>query len=223
MVDDHRLVREGLRALLEHEGFEVVGEAGDGRAAVELAEQLKPEVVLLDLALPGLNGLEALEGIRRASPETKVLILSMFGDQEHILRAARAGAAGYLLKSSSVEELREAIDAVCKRSEFYLSRGLRSERLRRLVAKESRAEFLSKREREVLALTARGLSAGEIARKLGLSPKTVAAYRAKLMAKLGVHTAAGLARYALLKGLDLDLDPDSPAPRGACGGRPRSG
>ncbi|MCR4404859.1 MAG: response regulator transcription factor [Candidatus Acetothermia bacterium] len=224
LADDHRLVREGLRALLERAGFEVVAEAGDGYQAVELAASLRPEVAVLDLAMPGLNGLEALERLRQASPKTKVLILSMFDDELYILRAARAGAAGYLLKDGSSEELREAIDSVCNSDRFYLGRGITSERLRRLVANakegpRQEAEFLTAREREVLALIARGLSTDEIARKLGLSPKTIAAHRAKLRAKLGVHTPAGLARYALLKLAGPGAE--SPAPQGGGDGRRR--
>jgi DNA-binding NarL/FixJ family response regulator len=226
LADDHRLVREGLRALLERAGFEVVAEAGDGQAAVELAAKLNPEVAILDLAMPGLNGLGALEEIRKASPKTKVLMLSMFDDELYVLKAAQAGAAGYLLKDSSAEELCEAIEAVRKCGRFYLSRRITNARLRRLIEEEGlkeggKGELLTPREREVLALIARGLKSGEIARQLGLSPKTVAAHRAKLMAKLGVHTTAGLVRYAILKGLDHDCDP--PATRAGGDGRPRSG
>lgn len=215
LADDHQMVRQGLRALLEREpDFEVVAEAGDGRAAVELAARLKPEIAILDLAMPGMNGLEALEGIRQASPETKVLILSMFDDEESILRAAWGGAAGYLLKDGPADELREAIRAAGS-GRFYLSRRITNERLHRLIAGETRAGLLTPREREVLALIARGLKNREIARELGLSPKTVATHRAKVLAKLGLHTRAGLTRYALLKGLD------SPARRGGGDGHPR--
>ncbi len=221
LADDHRLVREGLRALLEREpGFEVIAEAGDGRAAVELVAELRPEIVLLDLAMPGVNGLEALEGIRQASPKTKVLLLSMFADEEYILRAAWGGAAGYLLKDSPVDELLEAIRAAGS-GRFYLSRRIADERLDRLISRGTKRGLLTPREREVLALIARGLKNSEIAQELGLSPKTVSTHRASLMAKLGLHTKAGLTGYALLKGLGFGFD--SPAHRGGGGGRPRSG
>ncbi|MGQ9477388.1 MAG: response regulator [Candidatus Bipolaricaulia bacterium] len=219
LADDHRLVREGLRALLERElgpDFEVVGEAGDGRSAVELAARLKPEIAILDLAMPGMNGLEALEGIRQASPKTKVLLLSMFADEESILRAAWGGAAGFLLKASPADELLEAIRAAGS-GRFYLSRGIANERLDRLISRGPKRGLLTPREREVLVLIARGLKNSEIARELGLSPKTVATHRARLRAKLGLHTKAGLTRYALLKGLGLD----SPVRRGGGDDHPR--
>jgi len=204
LADDHRLVRQGLRALLEGDPefeFEIVGEARDGRAAVELAENFRPDVVILDIAMPELNGLEALEKIRKVSPKTEVLLLSMFADEEYILKAARAGAAGYLLKEGLAEELVEAIHIICKREQFYLSRVITNEWLRRSIEEgKLPREPLTPREREVLELIARGLTNKEIAAELGLSVKTVETHRAKLMEKLDLHTAAGLIRYALTKG-----------------------
>jgi len=201
LADDHPMVRQGLRALLERDPeLEVVGEAQDGRAAVDRAGKLRPDVVLLDIAMPDLNGLEALEKICKQSPAPKVLLLSMFADVEHILRAVRAGAAGYLLKEGLAEELVEAVHIVCKRAQFYLSRAITNRWLREVITRgRPPAEPLTPREREVLELIARGLTNKEIAVELRLSVKTVETHRARLMEKLDLHTAAGLIRYALTK------------------------
>jgi two-component system response regulator NreC len=202
LADDHPLVRQGIRALLERDPeLGIVGEAQDGQAAVHLAERLQPDVAILDIAMPKLSGLEALEKIRKISPKTKVLLLSMFADGEYILKAARAGAAGYLLKEGLAEELEEAIHIACKRDQFYLSRAITNRWLRRLIERDKPPkELLTPREREVLALIARGLTNKEIAVELGISVKTVETHRTKLMEKLDLHTTAGLVRYAIAKG-----------------------
>ncbi|MFQ6117238.1 MAG: response regulator [Candidatus Bipolaricaulia bacterium] len=202
LADDHQLVRQGIGALLEGDPeLEIVGEAQDGLEAVQLVERLRPDVAILDIAMPILGGLEATEKIHGVSPKTRVLLLSMFADEEYILKAARAGAAGYLLKEGLAEELGEAIQLVCKRSRFYLSRAITNEWLRRLIeGGRPPGELLTPREREVLELIARGFTNKEIAAELRLSVKTVETHRAKLMEKLDTHTAAGLIRYALTKG-----------------------
>jgi len=203
LADDHRLVRQGIRALLEQDPeLEIVGEAQDGWAAVQLVERLQPDVAILDIAMPHLSGLEAIAKIHGVSPRTRILLLSMFDDELYILKAARAGAAGYLLKGSLAEELGEAIQLVCKWSRFYLSRAITNRWLRRLIEQgKPPGELLTPREREVLELIARGLTNKEIALELRISVKTVETHRAKLMEKLDTHTAAGLVRYAITKGL----------------------
>jgi len=203
LADDHPMVRQGLRALLERDPeFKIIGEAQDGLEAIQLVERLRPDVVILDIAMPDLNGLEALGRIRKQDPETKVLLLSMFADTEYILKAARAGAVGYLLKEGLAEELVEAIHIVCKRERFYLSRAITNRWLREVIARGKLPEEpLTPREREVLVLIAHGLTNKEIAAELGLSVKTVETHRAKLMEKLDLHSVAGLTRYAITKGI----------------------
>jgi len=236
LADDHELVRRGLRALLEAAGaqphrelnldleLEVI-EAADGLEAVELARKHQPEVALLDLVMPKLDGLRATEAIRAASPTTKVLVLSQYAHVEYILRAAEAGASGYLLKESTLEELLEAIAQAVRAGagrphpgSFYLSRKLkavdiaglsRSWRAHRQARpgpdRARRQGLLTPREREVLELIAQGLTTREIAARLGLSPKTVEAHRAKLARKLGARTTADLVRCARMhcsSGLD---------------------
>lgn len=203
LADDHRMVRQGIRALLDRDSeLEVVGEAVDGIAAVALAQQLQPDVAILDIAMPRLDGLEAIEEVHRASPKTRVLLLSMFDNVEYILKAAQAGASGYLLKESLAEELGEAIQTIRKQSRFYLSRAMANRWLRKCF-EEGRlpARPLTSREQQVLGLIGGGLTNREIARELGISVKTVETHRERLMEKLDIHTTAGLVRYALTKGL----------------------
>ena len=205
LADDHTLVRAGLRKLLESiPAMEVVGEAGDGLALLELAERLRPDVVLMDIAMPGLNGLEATGRICRAWPEVRVLILSMHQNAEYVRQALRQGAAAYLLKDAAPLELELALAAVL-RGETYLSpavsKGVVSDYVQRLRSDEPAEDALTPRQREVLQLIAEGHSTKEIARRLDLSVKTVETHRTQLMRQLDIHEVAGLVRYAIRSGL----------------------
>ncbi|MFN7941807.1 MAG: response regulator transcription factor [Thermoanaerobaculia bacterium] len=205
LVDDHALVRAGFRALLATlPGVEVVAEAGDGQAALALVEQLRPRLVFLDIALPGLNGLEVAARLKQSHPETKVLVLSMHSNEEYVLKALRAGAAGYLLKDASVAELELAVQAVA-RGEIYLSpsvsRQVVDSYVERVGAETTIAPALTPRQREILQLVAEGHSTKTIAGRLGVSVKTVESHRAQLMERLAIHDLAGLVRYAIRIGL----------------------
>lgn len=209
LADDHDLVRAGFRALLESfEGVQVVGEAADGRAALKLVETLKPDLVLMDIAMPELNGLEATALIARDSPQVRVMILSMHANEEYARRALRAGAQGYILKRASTAELELAVRAVA-RGEPYLTPAI-SKHLLADFARRSDApsplEQLSPRQREVLQLIAEGHSRKEIAEKLSISVKSFDVYRRQIMEQLGIEDTAGLVRFAIQNGL-VHLDP----------------
>ncbi|MFO0708407.1 MAG: response regulator transcription factor [Sandaracinus sp.] len=198
LVEDHTIVREGLKAMLALESdLEVVGEASDGNAAVKLAKELTPDVVVMDLSLPGLNGVDATGAIVAACPATRVLVLSMYGGPEHVRPAVRAGASGYLVKGTGVSELVSGIRAVAK-GEPWFSHGITAILLRDA---DGGAGSLTPREREVLRYVAEGLSSAEIARTLDLSVKTVESHRSRIMTKLDVTNAAGLVREAIRLGL----------------------
>ncbi len=210
LADDHTLVRAGLRKLLEAmPEVEVVGEASDGLALLALAAQLQPTMVLMDIAMPGLNGLETTARLARQSPAIRVLILSMHQNEEYVRQALRHGAAGYLLKDAAPMELDLAIRAVL-RGETYLSpavsRGVVSDYVQRLRGEETPGTQLTPRQREVLQLVAEGYSTKEIARRLDLSVKTVDTHRSQLMKLLDIHEVAGLVRYAMRVGL---ISPDN--------------
>jgi DNA-binding NarL/FixJ family response regulator len=209
LADDHALVRAGLRKLLESlSGVEVVAEAGDGREALALVGSKNPDLVLLDITMPGLNGLEAAERIGREHPGTRVILLSMHASEEHVLRALRAGAAGYLPKDAALGELELAINAV-RKGETYLSPAVSrhvSDYVRRTGAETEPRESLTPRQREILQLIAEGQSTKRIAGTLGVSVKTVETHRSQLMEKLDIHDVAGLVRYAIRIGL---ISPDS--------------
>ena len=205
LADDHVLVRAGLRKLLESmPEVSVVGEADDGLALLALAQELQPDLVLLDIAMPGLNGLEAAARLSRTAPGIRVLILSMHQNEEYVRQALRSGAAGYLLKDAAPMELSRAIRAVL-RGETYLSpavsRGVVSDYVQRLRGDENPGSGLTPRQTEVLQLIAEGHSSKEIARRLDLSVKTVETHRSQLMKQLDIHEVAGLVRYAMRIGL----------------------
>lgn len=205
LADDHTLVRAGLRKLLESmPDFLVVGEAGDGLALLALVETLKPHLVLMDIAMPGLNGLEATARLVKLHPDIRVLILSMHQNEEYVRQALRHGAVAYLLKDAAPMELELALTAVL-RGETYLSpavsKGVLSDYVQRLRGEEASGDGLSPRQREVLQLIAEGHSTKEIARRLDLSVKTVDTHRSQLMKQLDIHEVAGLVRYAMRAGL----------------------
>jgi len=205
LADDHTLVRAGLRKLLESiAGMEVVGEAGDGLELLALAAQLQPQLVLMDIAMPGLNGLEATARVLKESPGIRVLILSMHQNEEYVRQALRHGAVAYLLKDAAPLELELALKAVL-RGETYLSpavsKGVVSDYVHRLRNDVVVADPLTPRQREVLQLIAEGQSTKEIARRLDLSVKTVETHRSQLMKQLDIHEVTGLVRYAMRAGL----------------------
>jgi DNA-binding NarL/FixJ family response regulator len=205
LVDDHALVRAGLRSLLESfEGIEVVAEAGDGREALSAIHAHRPNVVLMDVMMPGLNGLESTARITKDLPNTRVVILSMNSTEEYVLQAMRAGAAGYLLKNALPDELEVAVKAVA-RGETYLSSVVSKHVIDAYLARTggdgSPLDRLSPRQREVLQLVAEGCSTKEIATRLDLSTKTVEMHRTHLMDALGIHDIAGLVRFAIRAGL----------------------
>ncbi len=207
LVDDHALVRAGMRALLaSFPDFEVVGETDDGAAAVELAGRLHPNVVLMDIAMHGLNGLDATARIRNQYPEVRVIILSMHANEEYVFQALRAGASGYLLKDSATSELEFAVRAV-SRGETYLSppisKAVVDGYVQRMISDQP-LDLLTPRQREILQLIAEGKTTKEIAQLLTLSAKTVEMHRAQLMERLDIHDVAGLVRYALRTGVISD-------------------
>lgn len=205
LVDDHALVRAGFRSLLEAlDRIEVVGEAGDGHEALALIEAQRPDVVFLDVALPGLNGLEVAARVAKSHPDVKVVILSMHESEEYVLQALRSGVAGYVLKDASVADLDRAVQAVM-RGETYLSPAV-SKRVvdtyvQRLDGTKPAGPRLTPRQREVLQLIAEGHSTKDIAHRLEVSVKTVETHRAQLMDRLAIHDVAGLVRYAVRSGL----------------------
>jgi len=207
LADDHMIVREGLRTLLEAEGdFEVVGEAQTGRQAVQLTKKLRPDVVVMDIAMPLLNGLEATRRIVKDVPAARVLILSAHGDDEYVRQVVLLGAAGYLLKQTSADVLGRAIREIQKGNTFFspsvadrldgLSLG--SPQGREAIKKKA---GLSSREVEVLQLIAEGKANKQVARELDISIKTVEKHRQHLMSKLDIHDTAGLTRYAIAAGI----------------------
>lgn len=205
LADDHVLVRTGIRLLLQKsEGVDVVGEADDGRRAVALAMELRPQIVLMDISMPSLNGLEATAQIVRDCPQTRVIILSMSADEAHVLQALRAGASGYLLKDASPDELTLALQAVMRGDTWLtprVSRQVVDGYVGRLSEGETTLDVLTPRQREILQLIAEGQGTKEIAFKLGLSVKTVETHRSQIMERLNIRDVPGLTRFAVRSGL----------------------
>lgn len=205
LADDHALVRAGIRALLEKlPGIAVVGEADNGRQALELIKKSAPNLILLDISMTELSGLEALPRIVKDFPDAKVLILSAHANEEYVIRALRSGAAGYMLKDAAAAELRVAIDSVIQDKTYLspsISRTVIDSYLKRVGGSFSPLEQLTARQREILQLVAEGKNTKEIAGLLGISIKTVEAHRLQLMARLDIHDVPGLVRYAIRSGL----------------------
>jgi len=206
LADDHTLVRAGIRALLEKlPGVKVDGEAGDGREVLNLVKAQRPDVVLMDIAMPGLNGLEAAERMARDFPDVRVIILSMHNNEEYVLRSIKAGVSGYLLKKAATAELETALHRVAD-GEIYLSREISMQLHRKLplqgiADRKGPFEQLTGRQREILQLIAEGQNTKKIGEILKVSPKTVEYHRIKLMNCLNVHDIPGLVRFALRVGL----------------------
>jgi len=206
LADDHTLVRAGIRALLEKlPGVKVDGEAGDGREVLNLVKSQQPDVVLMDIAMPGLNGLEAAERMARDFPDVRVIILSMHNNEEYVLRSIKAGVSGYLLKKAATAELETALHRVVD-GEIYLSREISTQLHRQfplqgIADRKGPFEKLTGRQREILQLIAEGQNTKKIGEILKVSPKTVEYHRMKLMNCLNVHDIPGLVRFALRVGL----------------------
>jgi two-component system response regulator NreC len=203
LADDHVLVRQGLKSLLEHAGFQVIGEASDGHEAVKLAQQLHPDVAILDLGMPVLNGVDAArEIIKTFGNEIKVILLTMYAEQSYVIAALAAGVHGYVLKSRAAANLIEAINEV-QRGNTYLSPDISRSVIATLGTDDAtpEAEPLSVRERQVLQLVAEGMSTKAIADLLSISVKTAESHRSRIMQKLGIHETAGLVLYAIRRGI----------------------
>ncbi|MBI3587159.1 MAG: response regulator transcription factor [Ignavibacteriales bacterium] len=208
LVDDHPIVREGLKSSLNsRKTMEVVGEASNGAEAIRLAKDLKPDIILLDINMPLMNGLDASKRLRRETPHSKIIVLTMHDNKEYILRISQLGARGYVLKDSSPAELFRAIEIVLngelfftpKASQLILSAFVKRKR------KKSMSSELTYRQEEILKLIAEGLTTSDIAEKLGLSSRTVQTHRERIISKLGIDNIAGLIRFALRKGI-IDLE-----------------
>jgi len=201
LADDHVLVRQGLKTLLERQGFQVAGEASDGQEALKLATSLKPGVAVVDISMPILNGLETVREMRKASPKTKAILLTRHDEDQYVTEGLRAGAMGYVLKSQASNDLVHAIHQVC-RGGIYLSPSISRTVVEAYLSKtEISPDPLSSRERQVIQLIGEGKSTREIASLLGISVKTAESHRARLMQKLDIHETASLVRYAIRRGL----------------------
>ena len=206
LADDHPIVRQGLRHLLETQSdFKVVGEASDGLEASQMAERYHPDVLVVDMMMPGLNGLEVTRQVSQRSPGTRIIVLSMHNNDAYVLQALKRGASGYVLKDSGPTEVIKAVNQVML-GRRYLSESI-SERLVEMLIKQTGQlpadpyEELTNREREVFQLTAEGCSSSEIAGRLCISPRTVEVHRANMMEKLGLHSQMDLLRYAVRRGV----------------------
>jgi two-component system response regulator NreC len=208
LADDHQVVRQGIRSLLEKAGHEVVGEAADGREALKLARTLAPDIAVLDFGMPRLNGLDTSREIRKLSPKTKIILLTMYADRAYILEAVRVGAKGYVVKTEAAEDLIRAIREI-SRGEIHLSPSIANS-LVDVYLDESQlpADSLTPRERQVLHLIAEGNTTKQIAHQLFISFKTADSHRSRLMRKLDLHDIAGVVRYAIQKGI-IRPEPDA--------------
>lgn len=201
LADDHTIVRNGIKHILTQEGFTVVGEASNGRDAVQMTKDLIPDLAILDFSMPLLNGIDAARQIREVSPRTKILLLTMYEDEPYVLRALRAGVNGYILKTQATADLVESIRSIVHGG-LYLSPMISESVVKAaLVRNEQEWDPLTPREREVLQLIAEGKSNKQISLDLGMSVKTVDSHRRNLMVKLDIHETAGLVRYAIRTGL----------------------
>ena len=208
LADDHPIVRQGLRTLLETQlDYKVIGEASDGLEALALVEQLKPDVLIVDVMMPGLNGLEVTKRIRKQLPQTQVVVLSMHANEPYVLEALRSGASAYVLKATSTASLVEAVRAAAT-GQRYLSPPLTERAIEVYLQKADEAnteldgyKMLTAREREVFQLVAEGLANAEIAERLSISGRTVETHRTNVMRKLRLHTETELVRYAISRGI----------------------
>ena len=203
LADDHTLVREGFKKLLE-EHAHVVGSVEDGRSLLDAAKLLRPDIVVLDISMPKLNGLDAARRLRKIIPEARLIFVTVHADPDYINQAFKAGASAYLLKRSAGSELSQAVEAV-KNGNYYVTSLIAKDLVQSAISKTKpnagREDHLPVRQREILQLVAEGLTLKEIASTLGLSPKTVEYHKSKLMEQLGLHTTAELTKYALAHGL----------------------
>ena len=201
LADDHVIFRQGVRTLLERSGFEIVAEAGDGREAVQLAKDVKPDVAILDLAMPQLSGPDAAREIAQVSPQTRAIMLTMYSEESSVAKALDVGITGYVLKIQSSGDLVQAIRDVMAGG-IYLSPGISQSIVKAYLARHHMAGSpLTVREQEVLRLVAEGKTTREVAQLLGISTKTAESHRMRIMAKLDIHDTAGLVRYAIRQGL----------------------
>jgi len=201
LADDHSVVRQGIRMLLEREAFQIAGEAADGVEAVQLCEKHQPDVAIVDLSMPVMNGITAVGEIRKLSPRTKVILLTMYTDEHHVLQALHAGVKACVTKTQAVEHLIVAIREVCNGG-VYLSPSVSGAVVQAYLTKsDAHYDPLTDRERQVLQLVAEGNTTKEIAAIIGVTAKTAETHRVKVMDKLDIHSTAGLVRYAIRRGL----------------------
>lgn len=201
LADDHVLVRQGLKSLLEREKFQVIAEASDGQEVIRLAETLCPDIAVIDISMPTLNGIDAARELARSSPKTKTILLTQHEEEQYIHEALQAGVRGYVLKNQAASDLVHAIQQV-SRGGFYLSPGVSQAVVEAYRSRSERpSDPLSGRERQVLQLIAEGKSTKDVASLLGISVKTAESHRSRLMQKLDIHETASLVRYAVRRGL----------------------
>jgi len=200
LADDHAVLRQGLRALLEQEGFQVAGEAVDGQEALRLAPTLHPDIAILDISMPLLNGLDTARWLKKCLPTTKVILLTRHDEPQYVTEALHAGVKGYVLKNQVATDLIQAIHQV-RLGGIYLSPNISRAVVEAYLSKTEAADPLTARERQVLQMVGEGKSTKDVARLLGISTKTAESHRARLMRKLDIHETTGLVRYAIRRGL----------------------